>query len=415
MRLLRMKIEGRFFLAASASALILMVGCGTSTGPAAAAIPALSLERIPAPAAADSVGIQLTTAGNRTIMSWIEGAAPDTTLRFAERTASGWSEPMKAASGGEIIVNSADVPAVRPLGSDGLMAQWTVESRDNPDDQEAYDLRLAWSSDRGRTWTPAASPHDDGTHAQHGFASLFDLQAGPAKSGLVWLDGRAAAGGLIGDMALRAAVYDGGHAQVAQTVVDARVCECCQTAAAATSEGIVVAYRDRSPDEIRDISIVRLEGDRWSQPALVHQDGWKINGCPVNGPAISARGREVAVAWFTVQDDAGRAFVAFSQDGGRSFGSPVRLDDAASAGRVQVVLLEDGSAAATWIESVDEARTFKARRVAADGRRGPALTIAERIGRQQYPRLARHGRELLFAWVESTENTSHLQTARSPL
>jgi hypothetical protein len=415
MRLLRMKIEGRFFLAASAAALILMAGCGTRTEPAAAAIPALSLERIPAPAAADSLGLQLTTAGNRTIMSWIEGAAPDTTLRFAERTASGWSEPMKAASGAEIIVNSADVPAVRPLGNDALMAQWIVESRDNPDDQEAYDLRLAWSADRGRTWTPAASPHDDGTHAQHGFASLFELPAGASKSGLVWLDGRAAAGGLIGDMALRAAVYDGGHVQVAQTVVDARVCECCQTAAAATSEGIVVAYRDRSPDEIRDISIVRLEGDRWSQPALVHEDGWKINGCPVNGPAISAQGREVAVAWFTVQDDAGRAFVAFSQDGGRSFGSPVRLDDVASAGRVQVVLLEDGSAAATWIESVDEVRTFKARRVAADGRRGPALTIAERIGRQQYPRLARHGRELLFAWVESTENTSHLQTARSPL
>jgi hypothetical protein len=409
-----MTIDSRLLPAVSALALVLCAACGSRTDPAAASIPALALEPLAAPAVPDSYSLQLSTAGTRTVMSWIEGAAPDTTLKFAERTASGWSEPRSVVSGAEIIVNSADVPSVRPLGDEALVAQWIVESRVNPDDQEAYDLRLAWSGDRGRTWTAPASPHDDGTHSQHGFASLYEMPGSP-KSGLVWLDGRAAAGGLIGDMALRAAVYDSGHVQVAQTVLDARVCECCQTAAAVTSEGIVVAYRDRSPDEIRDISIVRSEGDRWSQPSPVHHDGWKINGCPVNGPAISARGREVAVAWFTVQDDAGRAFVGFSQDGGRTFGAPIRLDDVESAGRVQVVLLEDGSAAATWVEAGGEARTFKARRVAADGRRGPALTIAEGIGRQQYPRLVRHGRELLFAWVESVERATQLKTARAPL
>jgi hypothetical protein len=391
-----------------------MAACGTRSGAVAEPIPALTLEAIASPAPPDSLSFQLTTAGTRTVMSWIQGVAPDTTLKFAERTASGWSDPLPVASGGEIIVSSADVPSVRPLRDGALLAQWMVENSVDPDDQESYDLRLAWSADRGRTWTPAASPHDDRTRSQHGFASLFEMP-GASRSGLVWLDGRAAAGGLIGDMALRAAVYNTGHVQSAQTVIDSRVCECCQTAAAVTSDGIVVAYRDRSRDETRDIYIVRSQGDGWSQPAPVHKDGWKINGCPVNGPAISAQGRDVAVAWFTVQDDAGRAFVAFSKDGGRSFGTPIRLDDVASAGRVQVVLLEDGSAAATWIEADSEARTFKARRVAAGGGRGPALTIAERIGRQQYPRLVRHGRELLFAWLESAAGTTNLKTARAPL
>jgi hypothetical protein len=394
-------------------ALTVMAAC-VNRGPGPESIPALTLDAIAAPAAHDGLSLQLTTAGTRTIMSWIEGAAPDTTLKFAERTASGWSEPLPVVAGGQIIVNPADVPSVRPHADGALVAQWLVENGDNPDDQDAYDLRLSWSADRGRTWTPAASPHDDGTHSQHGFASLFEMPGG-SRSGLVWLDGRAAAGGLIGDMALRAAVYNSAHVQVAQTVVDSRVCECCQTAAAVTSDGIVVAYRDRSPDEVRDIYIVRSEGDGWSQPVPVHQDRWKINGCPVNGPAISAQGRDVAVAWFTVQEDAGRALVAFSEDGGRSFGKPIRLDDAASAGRVQVALLEDRSAAVTWIESVGQARAFKARRVATDGRRGPALTIAERIGRQQYPRLVRHGNELLFAWVEDADGATHLQTARAPL
>ena len=31
----------------------------------------------------------------------------------------------------------------------------------------------------------------------------------------------------------------------------------------------------------------------------VHDDGWKIAACPVNGPMLSARGRDVAIAWFT--------------------------------------------------------------------------------------------------------------------
>jgi hypothetical protein len=408
-----MTMSRRVVPAASALALVVMAACGTRRA-AQEAMPALTLEPIAAPPAQDSLSVQLTTAGTRTIMSWIDGAAPDTTLKFAERTSSGWSQPLAVVSGGEIIVNPADVPSIRPLADGTLLAQWLVENSDNPDDVEAYDLRLAWSADRGRTWTPAASPHDDRTRSQHGFASLFDMPGG-SQSGLVWLDGRAAAGGLIGDMALRATVYNAAHVQTSQSVVDSRVCECCPTAAAVTSEGIVVAYRDRAADEVRDISIVRWQGGSWSQPAPVHQDGWKINGCPVNGPAISAQGRDVAVAWFTVQDDTGHAFVAFSQDGGRRFGTPIRLDDIASAGRVQVALLDDGSAAAAWIESDGPAQAFKARRVGAGGGRGPALTIAEGIGRQQHPRLARHGRELLFAWVKSVGHSTQLQTARAPL
>ena len=50
-----------------------------------------------------------------------------------------------------------------------------------------------------------------------------------------------------------------------------------------TADGPVVVYRDRSEQEIRDISIVRLHDGKWSQPSSVFEDNWKINGCPVNG------------------------------------------------------------------------------------------------------------------------------------
>jgi len=72
-----------------------------------------------------------------------------------------------------------------------------------------------------------------------------------------------------------------------------------------------------------------------------------VLACPINGPALSAKGRNVAIAWYTVKDDQGHAYVAFSRDAGRSFSEPIRLDDKASLGRVDVELLRDRSALAS--------------------------------------------------------------------
>ena len=67
----------------------------------------------------------------------------------------------------------------------------------------------------------------------------------------------------------------------------------------------------------------------------------------INGPAISARGKDVVVAWFTTKDDQGQSFAVFSKDGGRTWGAPIRLDDSTSTGKVDVELLDDGSAVAS--------------------------------------------------------------------
>jgi hypothetical protein len=195
--------------------------------------------------------------------------------------------------------------------------------------------------------------------------------------------------------------------------VDDRVCDCCPTAAVMTDEGPVVAYRDRSANETRDISVARLDGKAWSTPRPVHADGWQIAACPVNGPRLSARGREVALAWFTGKNDIGRSFVAFSGDSGRSFGQPIPLGTEASLGRVDVALLADGTAVTTWIESAAAGGRLAVRRVAPDGKASPAVTVAaiatSRIS--GYPRLASHAGELLFAWTEGSASTMQVKTA----
>src|SRR5262249_21898736 len=149
--------------------------------------------------------------------------------------------------------------------------------------------------------------------------------------------------------------------------VDPRVCECCSTAAVVTPDGVLAAYRNRSDDEIRDIYVSRFDEGRWTEPAVVHADNWRIPACPINGPALSARGRDVAIVWYTVKEEQGHSYAAFSSDSGRRFGNPIRLDEAASLGRVDVELLPDGSALATWIEAADGHSQFRARRVARDG------------------------------------------------
>jgi len=150
----------------------------------------------------------------------------------------------------------------------------------------------------------------------------------------------------------------------------------------------------------------------------VHHDGWRITGCPVNGPAISARGRDVVVAWFTAKGDPkgdqGHAFVAFSHDAGRTFGAPVRIDDASALGRVGVELLMDGSAVATWVEFSAEHSQFRVRRIDVAGSKGQAVTVADTSG-TRYPRLALAGNDLLFAWTATENDSPRVKVARAPL
>jgi len=210
------------------------------------------------------------------------------------------------------------VPSVIRLSDGTLVANWYL----NTDiQQEAYDLWVSYSRDDGKTWAKAFTPHHDRTKTQHGFATLFEL---PTKGlGMVWLDAReyelAREDPEGGSIMLRYASFDPQWKQTADEAVNLRVCECCQTSVSATADGVIAAFRDRSDKEIRDIHVTRLENGKWTEAVPVHDDNWEVDSCPVNGPAVSARGRNVAVAWFTAKNDEGQAFAAFSNDAGRTW------------------------------------------------------------------------------------------------
>jgi hypothetical protein len=205
--------------------------------------------------------------------------------------------------------------------------------------------------------------------------------------------------------------------------IDTRACDCCQTSAAMTAKGPIIAYRDRSPDEIRDIYVVRRVArskgaSEWLEGVPVHRDGWKVNFCPVNGPAVEAAGDRVALAWFTAANDTPRVKLALSSNAGEKFGAPIRIDDGNPAGRVDVAALKDGSALVTWIERTrGDTAEVRLRRVDKSGRSGAATTIAASSaarGASGFPRMIVSGSDVFFAWTTPTR-PSTIRLARMPL
>ncbi len=362
-----------------------------------------TIEPVNAPSGPNSSEPQLTVSDRGIILSWVERAGAMAYLKFAERTSSGWSDATTIASGDNWFLSYADPPTVlrRPGGT--LVATWLIST--NPR-YEGNDLQVSYSQDDGKTWAQPFVPHHDGTEQQHAFAAVFELPGN--ELGVSWLDGRdtqpSEANPFGGPMALRYAAYDAEWNRTAEGVIDEQACECCSTMAAMTSDGVLIAFRDRSDEEIRDIAVSRFENGTWTEAMTVHNDNWEVYGCPVNGPALSARGRQAAVAWFTVKDDQGQAYAALSDDAGRTWGAPVRLDDAVSVGRVDVDVLDDGSAVATWVEFADGRSQLRMRRIEASGAKSAAVSVAAGIeggSSSGFPRFARFGEELVFAWTES--------------
>jgi hypothetical protein len=349
------------------------------------------------------------------LMSWLQlrdGGGHE--LSYAKWQGTTWSAPSVVANGDDWFINWADFPSVVPGPDDLLIAHWLQQ---RPEHVYSYDVRIAVSRDSGRTWSAPMTPHDDGTPTEHGFVTLLPQEA---RFLAVWLDGRHTVGGHDHDhggaMTLRSAGIDAsGRIADPGAEIDARVCDCCQTDAAMSAEGPVVVYRDRSPQEIRDVAVVRLTREGWSAPRAVHADGWHMPACPVNGPAIDSRGTEVVVAWFTAPDRP-RVRLAFSSDAGRSFSAPVEVADGRVAGRVDVVLLEDGRAVVSWLEETPAGAEIRVQPFARSGATGQPVTVSRSSATRSsgFPQMIRAGDRLLFAWTDATEPL-RLRTATAEL
>ncbi len=316
--------------------------------------------------------------------------------------AGSWATPTVVAESERFFVNWADFPSVTTDATGALWAHWLLRG-----DAGGYDygVRVSRSIDGGASWSEPWTPHEDGTPQEHGFVTLLPMEDGV---GVVWLDGREYSDGPDGSPASREMTLRfrtaGALGAGSETLLDGRTCDCCQTDAAMTSQGPVVTYRDRSMDEIRDIYVTRRVAGEWTEGRAVHDDGWHIEGCPVNGPAIVAEGDNVAIAWFTAANEEPRVKVAFSTDAGATFSEPVVVDSGDPSGRVDLLRSPDGSVVVSWLERTGgEGAEVRVRRVWPEGRIGPESAVAVSSGARSsgFPRMASiDDHALLFAWTD---------------
>lgn len=397
--------DGRRFWFAGVTCLLMSltsVSCGQdAAAPRSAAAAVVELGSPAGPASGEP---DWAVAGNELILSWVEKTASGSALKFSSYTNGQWTPARKVAEGSDWFVNWADFPSVlkRPDGT--LAAHWLQMSGPG---RYAYRVQIAQSSDGGKTWSAALTPHRDGTETEHGFVSLMPWAGG--RTGAAWLDGRKFAASKSkegtesgGEMTLRFAAFDAAGRLSEEAELDGRVCECCQTSAALTADGAIVVYRDRSPGEIRDIGYVLYRQGKWTAPRILNADNWEIRGCPVNGPSVAADGRLVVVAWFTGAQDKPRVQAIFSSDAGVTFGKPVEISSARPMGRVDVAMLGDGSAMVSWLEGSEQSALIQAMRVRPDGSRDPVITVRQTSASRKsgFPRMARLGQNVFFAWTE---------------
>jgi hypothetical protein len=300
-------------------------------------------------------------------------------------------------------------------------------------------MKLARSTDGGRTFTAPALLQEAGATGDRGWPALSVAADGVAHA--VWLDHRELAASRAGAGAHAAHRTAGAHDGVAMAqksalyyarigpaapAPEARltngVCYCCKTALAAGPDGrLVAAWRHVYPGNLRDIALsASTDGGRtFSDPVRVNEDGWSINGCPDDGPALAAGAEGTFhLIWPTVlqnPEPQGALFYATTRDAA-TFTTPVRIPTLGGEkpGHPQIAIDGRGRVVAAWDEYVNDARAAVLRelRPGTEAAFGPLVTLGDAGA---YPVLAGVADGVVAAWTSGAADASRVVVRRLAL
>lgn len=360
---------------------------------------AVAPELLASPAPVHSHLSRVTSDDTGTVyLSWVTERDGVARFAYASWDGSAWSDPAIISEGKDWFVNWADFPRLSVHG-DGKLAHWLRRSGSSSYD---YDVVASFYDPTRQRWRDGTLINTDGVQAEHGFVAM--VPTGPHRTLITWLDGRRTKSEPEpGPMTLRGAEYASTGEKLDEWELDSRVCDCCQTAAAMTSRGPIVVYRDRSPGDIRDIGIVRRVDGQWTEPQTVHDDGWQVAGCPVNGPAVAARENTVVVVWFTLRDDLPAVQLAVSRDDGEHFTAPTLIAGADTLGRVDATLLDNGEIIASWLDLRGSGAQVMLSRYSADAEFIDTVEVAPTLAsrRSGFPRIHSVGNTVYVTWTQA--------------
>ena len=388
-----------------------MFGCKEAAKPTAAEVEVKVVEELTSPAKESSALPHLMSNKDVALLSWVETSG-DTmaTMKYSELVDGKWQSSKNILTGTDWFVNWADYPMI----TENNGSLWSHVLKKSTAGTYSYDIKMNVKPKGATEWKTDLPLHTDGTPTEHGFVSIVPFND---HFFVNWLDGRNTEENEVGErgaMSLRAGVVSVTGEMLEEYELDARTCDCCQTTSVITDNGPIVIYRDRSADEIRDISIVRQVAGEWTAPKAIHEDNWQIKGCPVNGPKVDALGNNVVVAWFTGAENAPKVQVSFSSDGGEVFTAPIVIAEGVIMGRVDVLWTDEDNAVVSWMEANDKSALFKAMIVRKDGTTSQQQVITKMADSRKsgFPQMEMVEETLYFAWTEQVAAVTQVRTAK---
>ena len=346
-------------------------------------------------------------------LSWISSNEGEkSTLNFSQFKEGKWINTQTMATGSDWFVNWADFPA-HAINENLILSSYLKKSDSGT---YTYDVILSLQKLSGEKVKEDFLLHTDGVKAEHGFVSIIPNQ----NQGffITWLDGRNTIDkdldGYHKPMTIRFAEITNKGDIIDESELDSATCDCCQTSIAVTNKGPVVVYRDRSDKEVRDIYIARKINGIWGVPTPIHNDGWEINGCPVNGPKVASNSNNLAVSWFTVSNEKPIVNLSFSKSNGASFGTLIKINDDDAIGRVDVAFLNPQEVLVSYIEGDDVGTYLRIKKVSIDGKVSAPITISKIDGGRNsgVPQLEILDNEAFIVWTVFEGKKNQLKTVK---
>jgi hypothetical protein len=218
----------------------------------------------------------------------------------------------------EVAAHGENIPILVLRSMRELYVLWQGRNGNH----EGSVLRLARSTDWGTTFSKSVTV-DPGSESQ-GFYTMSVSPEGIVY--VAWLDGRERGGEGAGLYIARS--NNRGLSFEKSLRVASNVCPCCRPSLSFDDrEGVYISWRGVSHGDVRDIQVASSPdaGATWSKPTEIAEDNWRLNACPHSGASLAMLGKRLFVSWHTVREGTSQLYLAWSDDGGKTFSPRTNL------------------------------------------------------------------------------------------